>query len=313
MLRPHAVWLKFGLSALAAFFLVAAAAADIFHFATGSPDLLMAGGARLATTGKLAVETADDFLLPNQTTLETATFTGLIKEGPTSIVGKSTVGVVSIEIYRVFPLDSTDPPAGNSPTRVNSPGDTAFTSADSMTGTLTMVSMTTLNSGIAVSNSVLNGISAFPNQETGGDGSVFGAEVQLTVTFTPPVVLAPGHYFFVPQVQVTGGDFYWLSAPNPIVSPGTPFAGDSELWIRNANIAPDWLRIGTDIVGGDTNPPQFNGTFSLDGTFVAPAPPPPPPPAPAAVPALSPPGLAALALLLGAAAMVLLRRRRAAA
>ena len=30
---------------------------------------------------------------------------------------------------------------------------------------------------------------------------------------------------------------------------------------------PDWLRVGTDIVGG-TTPPTFNMAFSLDGTVV---------------------------------------------
>src|SRR5262249_7804533 len=71
-----------------------------------------------------------------------------------------------------------------------------------------------------------------------------------------------------PEVQVTGGDFLYLSAPRPIVSPGTPFTGDLQAWIRNANLAPDWLRIGTDIIGG-TPVPTFNMTFSLTGDTVA--------------------------------------------
>ena len=33
---------------------------------------------------------------------------------------------------------------------------------------------------------------------------------------------------------------------------------------------PDWLRIGTDIVGGDT-PPTFNMAFTLQGTVPEPA------------------------------------------
>jgi len=60
------------------------------------------------------------------------------------------------------------------------------------------------------------------------------------------------------------GNFFWLSAPHPIVSPGTPFSPDLQAWIRNAALAPDWLRVGTDIVGGSPAP-QFNGTFSLAG------------------------------------------------
>ena len=58
--------------------------------------------------------------------------------------------------------------------------------------------------------------------------------------------------------------FLWLSARKPIVPPGTPFAPDLQSWIRDANLDPDWLRIGTDIVGG-TPAPTFNAAFSLSG------------------------------------------------
>jgi hypothetical protein len=65
-------------------------------------------------------------------------------------------------------------------------------------------------------------------------------------------------------VQLTNGDFLWLSAPKPIVPPGTPFSPDLQTWIRNDNLAPDWLRIGTDI----THEGPFNASFSLTGTTV---------------------------------------------
>ena len=39
---------------------------------------------------------------------------------------------------------------------------------------------------------------------------------------------------------------------------------DLQAWIRNANLAPDWLRIGTDIIGAGT----FNMTFSLTGNTI---------------------------------------------
>ncbi|HEV8495044.1 MAG TPA: thrombospondin type 3 repeat-containing protein, partial [Candidatus Angelobacter sp.] len=57
------------------------------------------------------------------------------------------------------------------------------------------------------------------------------------------------------------GDFLWLSAPRPIVAPGIPFLGDLQTWIRNDALAPDWLRIGTDITGQG----PFNAAFSLTG------------------------------------------------
>ena len=83
-----------------------------------------------------------------------------------------------------------------------------------------------------------------------------GTVVQFDVSFLVPFNLPPDHYFFIPQVEVNGpGNFLWLSAPHP------QFTGDLQMWIRNSNLDPDWLRVGTDIVGGTT----FNGTFSLTG------------------------------------------------
>jgi len=59
--------------------------------------------------------------------------------------------------------------------------------------------------------------------------------------FTSPIVLPAGHYFFRPEVQVNGGDFLFLSAPNPIVAPGqAAIAGDLQAWIRNSKLSPDW-------------------------------------------------------------------------
>ena len=50
-----------------------------------------------------------------------------------------------------------------------------------------------------------------------------------------------------------------------------PICGDLQSWTRNDGppdgLAPDWLRIGQDIVGG-TNFPTFNATFSLTGDVV---------------------------------------------
>ncbi len=80
--------------------------------------------------------------------------------------------------------------------------------------------------------------------------------------------LPADHYFLVPQVLLRDPNqhFLWLSAPKPIVAPGTRFpAGTTDLqeWIRNAGLDPDWLRVATDIVG--VAPPTFNTTFSLSG------------------------------------------------
>ncbi|HSU53770.1 MAG TPA: hypothetical protein VLT36_06900, partial [Candidatus Dormibacteraeota bacterium] len=166
------------------------------------------------------------------------------------------------EFYHVFPGDSDTARTPNVPSRTNSPADVEIESAtrDSSAGTLRF-SASILNASFTASNSVLNGINGGQTPFTGGEGAVSGEEISVTVRFDPPIALPAGHYFFRPEVRVHNGDFLWLSAPRPIVAPGTPFVGDLQTWIRNDALAPDWLRVGTDI----THQGPFNAAFSLTG------------------------------------------------
>ena len=179
------------------------------------------------------------------------------------------VNDVEIELYHVFPVDSDTTRTQNVVTRVNSPSDNNFAAADGTLGGLTFTT-TVLNPSFTVKNSVYNNIFPAPNQFTGGQGSMTGAEVQFNVHFNTPFSLEPGdHIFFRPEVDFgSAGDFLWLSAPKPIVPPGTPFANpamDLQSWTRDDGpgaLAPDWSRIGTDI----THQGPFNAAFSLTGT-----------------------------------------------
>jgi len=238
----------------------------------------MAVATRPDSTGKFEIEAADDFVLTTGASITSATFTGLMPTG-------ASVSNVVVEIYRVFPLDSntgrtSGPPTfstNNVPTRVNSPSDVALDSRDLAGGTLN-VSTTTLQSSFQAANSIQpGGIHPQPGETTGGDGAVTGQEVEFDVTFTNPFSLPADHYFFVPQVELAGTDeFLWLSAPKPIVPPGTSFPTgftDLQSWTRDGSangIEPDWLRVGADIVGG-TPAPTFNQAFSLTGTIPEPA------------------------------------------
>lgn len=244
-----------------AIFIAMPAAADSVFFSTGNPDGLIGTLSRPASAGKIQTETADDFILSHATMINQATFTGLLPSG----AALSSIADVEIEIYHVFPTDSANPPSGNVPTRVNSPADVEIASAtrDRIAGSLSYTP-SLLNSHFSVANTVVTGINKKPNQFTGGEGPATGEEVQISVIFNQPIVLGADHYFFRPEVQLTNGDFLWLSAPKPIVPPGTPFSPDLQSWIRNDNLAPDWLRIGTDI----THQGPFNASFSLTGTTV---------------------------------------------
>ena len=243
--------------------LVAPAAAAPFFFSTGNPDGLIATLSRTASTGKLETETADDFVTTATTVITSATFTGLLVGGATP----ADVSDVEIELYHVFPIDSTFPPDGRVNTRVNSPSDDNFAAADGALGQLSFTT-TVISQTFTAANSVVNGIFAKPNQFTGGEGAVTGEEVQFNVTFNTPFVLGADHVFFRPEVDLgSAGNFLWLSAPKPIVAPGTPFGTDLQTWIRNDGpgaLAPDWERIGTDV----TNQGPFNAAFSLSGQII---------------------------------------------
>ena len=246
-------------SAMALVLLAPQAPADQFFFSTGNPDGKIATLSRPTTDGKIQTETADDFLVvSNCIVINQATFTGLQTGLPG---GAGFTNRVEIEIYHVFPLDSDTNRTPTVPTRANSPGDVEIDDAtrDSLDGSLSF-NVTVLNSAFTASNSVVNGIHPATNQFTGGEGPVTGAEVLITVTFTPPISLPPGHYFFRPEALLSpAGDFLWLSAPKPTTPP--IFVGDLQSWIRNDNLAPDWLRIGTDV----THQGPFNAAFSLAG------------------------------------------------
>ena len=252
-----------------------------FTFSTGSPDGKIATASRPDGSGGIfEIESADDFVLTTQTSITHATFTGLLVS-PTGTL--PSVGDVVVEIYRVFPKDSdvtrTSGPAifstSQVPTRVNSPSDVAFAAPGAPIPTDLSFTTSVLSTSFTAANSIrAGGIHAAPDQTTGGNGAVTGEEVLFDITFTDPLLLPADHYFLVPQVAVTGGDFYWLSAPKPIVPPGTPFPPgftDLQSWTRDANLDPDWLRVGTDIVGPSTTggpAPTFNAAFSLDGATV---------------------------------------------
>jgi hypothetical protein len=248
---------------LAAILAAPAPAATIYNNLT--PNDQMAIATRTDTGGVFEIETGDDFVLNSQTLITSASFIGLLV--PTA-GGTPTISDLLMEMYRVFPLDSDTTRTPNVPTRMNSPSDVAFDERGSGAGQLTF-STTLLTPNFVALNSVQpGGIHPSPGQTTGGNGALTGQEIQIDVTFTTPFNLPADHFFFVPQVGVTDGTFYWLSASRPITGPGTtPFAPDLQAWTRDEMLDPDWLRVGTDIVGG--NPaPTFNTAFSLDGTAI---------------------------------------------
>ena len=109
------------------------AQADDVVFNTGNPDGLIGTASRPSSSGKTEIETADDFFLNQATSITGGTFTGLLPTG----ASLSDITSVTIEFYRIFPLDSTVPPDGQVPTRDNSPSDVELNSRESGLGELT--------------------------------------------------------------------------------------------------------------------------------------------------------------------------------
>ncbi len=248
------------LSLSALLFLPPRASASSFSFSTGAPDGLIGTLSRPASAGLIQTETADDFVLNQCVLINEATFTGLLPLG----APLSSIDRVEVEIYHVFPVDSDTNRTPAVVTRMNSPSDVEIDDAtrDTLDGSLSASTMQVASPFTAM-NSVVNNINPSPNQFTGGEGSVMGTEVTITVTFNPPILLPADHYFFRPEVGLASGNFLWLSAPKPVNPP--LFAGDLQSWIRNDNLVPDWSRIGTDI----THQGPFNASFSLSGVMDA--------------------------------------------
>ena len=158
--------LSLPLGLFAATWLVLPAAAAPYNFSTGNPDGKIATLSRPASAGQIETETADDFILGQATRITHATFTGLLPTG----AALSGVNRVEIELYHVFPRDSANPPAGNVPTRVNSPSDNEFEARDSALGTLSFRT-TLLSASFTAANSIVNGVNKVPNQTTGWRGT----------------------------------------------------------------------------------------------------------------------------------------------
>jgi hypothetical protein len=234
-----------------------------FFVSTGNTDSKLGALTRRPTADKKETETADDFDLRQMTVITGASITGLLV--PATVL--SNITNVEVEMYHVFPIDSVTA-SGNVPSRANSPSDVEIASAtrDASLGTLRFTS-TLLDHNFLVKSTVINGINKKPLNLTHGEGPATGVEVRIDITFTAPILLPAGHYFFRPEVQVADGNFLYLSAPRPILAPGTAIAGDLQAWIRNSDLAPDWLRIGTDIIA-DPATPTFEMTFSLTGTTI---------------------------------------------
>ncbi|AHG91919.1 PEP motif putative anchor domain protein [Gemmatirosa kalamazoonensis] len=263
----------FAHATLAAAVLLSAAVtpAQPVFISTGLPDGRLGTASNTAGGGQIERETADDFLLTHVSSLTSASFYGLLPRGLTP----SDITALSVEIYGVFPVASnvgrtSGPPLFSTPlvpTRVNSPSDVDLVGRSIGSG---LTFSATLLGPFNVANSVVNGINPTPGNLTGGEGPVSGDEVRIDVTFTDPFILQAGHYFIVPTVGLTNGTFLWLSAAKPIVG-GTPFLPDLQTWIRNANLDPDWLRVGTDVIGAPSTggpPPTFNAAFTLSGAAV---------------------------------------------
>jgi hypothetical protein len=217
-------------------------AADTFVFNTGDANNLMAAATRPESPGKFEIETGDDFALTQPTSITGAAFTGLIPSGAATDIIKNVV----VEIYRVFPADSdvgrtSGPPTfstANVPTRVNSPSDNALDERKFSEGSLNFIPVVQQPTFTA-NNSVKPGGIIPPPPIPGGNGAVTGQEVQINVSFTTPFNLPADHYFFVPQVELSNGDFFWLSAPRPIVPPGTTFPPgftDLQSWTRDGGM-----------------------------------------------------------------------------
>ena len=194
-----------------------ARAGSTFFFSTGDPDGKMAMASRPSSAGKIEIESADDFVL-------TAPRASPARPSPVSCrrtASLSDMTNVRVEIYRVFPLDSTIPrqwqcahadqfSLGRGVRRTDA-------AAHNLTFTPGIIN-SSFTAQIPSSTGSIRNPTSIPRRGTG-----HGPRGSVQRDFESAFTLPADHYFFVPQVQLSNGDFFWLSAPKPIVAPGTPF------------------------------------------------------------------------------------------
>ena len=68
----------------------------------------MAAASRPDSPGRIEIEAADDFMFTTTATVTDGSFTGLLTGGAT----QNSIVKVEVEIYRIFPVDSVNPPSG---------------------------------------------------------------------------------------------------------------------------------------------------------------------------------------------------------
>src|SRR5438552_11007423 len=172
---------------MASILLIAAqlATAATFSFTPGGPDGKVGALSRRASPGNIETETADDFVLQQTTIINKATIKGLLPAD----TDLTKINDVEVEIYHVFPVDSA-PASGHVPSRTNSPSDVEIGTAtrDASSGTLTF-SATVENASFSVDHTVVNGITV-----KAGEPGTTGEEVEITITFTSPIILPAGNY-----------------------------------------------------------------------------------------------------------------------
>jgi len=247
------------------FFGSAAFAADTVLYNNDFPD----GKVATASGSPKGAESADDFILGKTSTITSGSFTGLIPK-TASILN------VGVEIYGACTPGSGFAGCtnlGKAVTRVNSPTSEGLPGTERTTGDGNLTySASLLNNGIGVVGSVVDGINPqtpnVPATLTGGDGPASGKEVRVNFNLTQGITLPAGHYFFVPSVELNDGSFLQLSAYRTVGGEfgSTLITPDLQAWVRNDNIKNDWLRTGTDIIGGPTDPATYNLAFRLVGT-----------------------------------------------
>jgi len=245
----------------------AAFAADSVLYNNDFPD----GRVATASGSPKGAESADDFILGKTSTITSGSFTGLIPK-------TASILSVGVEIYGACTPGSGFAGCtnlGKAVTRVNSPTSEALPGTERTTGDATLnYSASLLNNGIGVVGSVVDGINAqtpdVPATLTGGDGPASGKEVRVNFDLTQGITLPAGHYFFVPSVELSDGSFLQLSAYRTVGGEfgSTLITPDLQAWVRNDDIKNDWLRTGTDIIGGPTDPATYNLAFRLVGTVV---------------------------------------------
>ena len=217
-----------------------------FFFTTGNADGLLGALSRSDSPGKVETETADDFVLTQTTIISGATIVGLVNAAVANITN------VEVEVYNRFRWTRSVSSVGATCSRASTRRRTSKSMPPRAMEAWERSVLPQRQLSANFHRTEHRGKRHQPESEPAGPAArvaTSGAEVedhhhvhQADPSARRSLFLSPGG---------VGGGWRFpvaVGAAGRSWRPARRSRSDLQAWIRNARLAPDWVRIGTDVI-----------------------------------------------------------------